>query len=227
MLSESRSRRDNDLTRISDVCKTQSSFMNKSHRRYRQSFNLNQSEVTYVKKWFKENLEMFPKIDLIEPQGEMRHDIMESWLNSILEDAEMLKAPGVVLSRGNIPVLERYGVDRKSLNDVGCHKDSVDRLYRALFVYSIGFYQLIRTLVKDATNNFVLVSKIWKVYIILLEYWNKTDYKTLIEKLSNKYNKQVKDIENHFHQQFLMISNKIENHDEEIKSLEKIIHGLK
>ena len=94
-----------------------------------------------LNKWFKENINMLPKIDLIEPHGEIRPDIMENWLNSILEDAQMLIVPGVVLSKGNseilerygidriVPgvvlskgnseILERYGIDRKSLNDVG------------------------------------------------------------------------------------------------------------
>ena len=63
---------------MSDAGKTQSSFMIKSHRRYRNinnANNLSNSEVTYVKQWFKENLKVFPKIDLIESQGEMRNDI--------------------------------------------------------------------------------------------------------------------------------------------------------
>ena len=72
-----------------------------------------------LNKWFKENINMLPKIDLIEHHGEIRPDIMENWLNSILEDAQMLIVPGVVLSKGNSEILERYGIDRKSLNDVG------------------------------------------------------------------------------------------------------------
>ena len=152
---------------------------------------------------------------------------MENWLNSILEDAQHMIVPGIVMAKGNSAFLERYGIDRKTLNDVGCQRESVDRLYRALFVYSFGFYQLVRTLVQDASNNFVLVSNIWKVFLILLEYWNKVDYKTLIEKLSIKHTQQIEDIEDQFHKQFLSISKKLETHDDEIKSMQDIIDSLK
>jgi hypothetical protein len=37
----------------------------------------------------------------------------------------------------------RYGIDKDTLKLLGVTEVNVDRLYRALFVYSIGFYELL------------------------------------------------------------------------------------
>jgi hypothetical protein len=57
------------------------------------------------------------------------------------------------------------------------HPDMVDRIYRGLFVHSVGFFGLI----KDATEHMkegqaATQANIWRVYQVLLEYACKTDY---------------------------------------------------
>lgn len=56
----------------------------------------------------------------------------------------------------------------------------IDRIYRGLFVYSIGFYEMLNKALSNAHNKYTLLSNIWKVYSILLEYCCKANYKTLI-----------------------------------------------
>jgi len=63
----------------------------------------------------------------------------------------------------------------------------VNRMYRALFVYSLGFYQIIQHCSQHIMQErFHLQSRIWKVYQILLEYCSKTDYE-LITRQSKFY----------------------------------------
>ena len=38
----------------------------------------------------------------------------------------------------------RYGIERQDLIKAGIPNEMVDRVYRALFVYSVGFYELIK-----------------------------------------------------------------------------------
>ena len=63
----------------------------------------------------------------------------------------------------------------------------VDRIYRGLFVYSIGFYEMLHKSLDHAKNKYTLLSSIWKVYSILLEYCCKSNYKMLITKLSTEH----------------------------------------
>ena len=39
--------------------------------------------------------------------------------------------------------IARYQIDRLGLNNCGVSNESVDRIYRGLFVYSIGFYEML------------------------------------------------------------------------------------
>lgn len=56
----------------------------------------------------------------------------------------------------------------------------VDRIYRCLYVYTFGFYELIKEATKSLDSNKVTVqTKIWKVYHILLEHACETDYKLI------------------------------------------------
>ena len=52
----------------------------------------------------------------------------------------------------------------------------IDRIYRGLFVYSIGFYEMLNKSLSHAKNRYTLLSAIWKVYSILLEYCCKSNY---------------------------------------------------
>ena len=40
----------------------------------------------------------------------------------------------------------------------------IDRIYRGLFVYSIGFYEMLNKALSNAHNKYTLLSNIWKVY---------------------------------------------------------------
>lgn len=50
----------------------------------------------------------------------------------------------------------KYGIDKDTLNNSGMSSESINHLYRALFVYSIGFYNLVKELIektKDLTEG--------------------------------------------------------------------------
>jgi hypothetical protein len=74
---------------------------------------------------------------------------MEKWVKSTLEEAQDLRIPGIIQPKGKTDILTQYGLDRETLNKNGCKRENVNRLYRAFFVYSLGFYQILRTLVTD------------------------------------------------------------------------------
>ena len=86
-----------------------------------------------------------------------------------------------------------FEIDRITLNNFGVQSNQVDRLYRGLYVNTIGFYDMIRqsTATVTAQKNTVK-SKLWKAYQALLEYCGDTDFKQISAKLVEEKNDVVK-----------------------------------
>lgn len=113
---------------------------------------------------------------------------LENWLNDTLNDCSDLEIPGVIGKPEHVQPLSRYGIDRITLTNLGLPTREVDRLYHSLFVYTVGFFDLLKGItayLMESVNQFNYQTRIWKVYQILLEYACKTDYEmvtTLLEK---------------------------------------------
>ena len=58
--------------------------------------------------------------------------------------------------------------------------ETINRIYRALFVYTVGFQELMRNSLPVSANNFGIISNLWKVYALLLEHSCESDYKLLV-----------------------------------------------
>ena len=76
------------------------------------------------------------------------HKVMETWLNETLQEAEHLDIPGVILRPEHKNPISRYGIDRMELTNLGIPNDFVNRIYRTLFVYSVGFYEMINRVIE-------------------------------------------------------------------------------
>ena len=99
----------------------------------------------------------------------MSPKVLETWIDETLQDAEHLDIPGVILKPEHQSPVTRYGIDRISLVNAKIPAESVDRVYRSLYVYSVGFYELIRNLLKHTEKKYTMITSIWKVFAILLE----------------------------------------------------------
>ena len=120
-----------------------------------------------------------------DKQVQMSAKVLETWINETLQDAEHLDIPGVILKPEHKNPISRYGIDRISFQQGGIPAELVDRVYRALFVYSVGFYELIKKCLQHTDKKYTLITNIWKVFAILLEYCCRTDYQMLISEISN------------------------------------------
>ena len=116
----------------------------------------------------------------------MSPKVLETWLNETLQDAEHLDIPGVALKPESKNPITRYHIDRPELILAGLDNEMVDRIYRALFVYSVGFYELIKKCLEHTKQKYTVVTSLWKVFSILLEYCCRTDYRMLIQKISEQ-----------------------------------------
>ena len=73
----------------------------------------------------------------------MNPKVLETWINTTLQDAEHLDIPGVILKSEHKTPVTRYGIGRLDFQAAGLDEPTIDRVYRALFVYSVGFYELL------------------------------------------------------------------------------------
>lgn len=116
---------------------------------------------------------------------------MEIWLNDTLADAENIGISGCLLKTDKKPPLERYKLDWTFLVHNGLSLDQVDRLYRSLYIYSVGFYELLKSVTSHGSWRATLLANIWKIFAILLEYACKNDYKMLISELSKESQEDI------------------------------------
>jgi hypothetical protein len=76
--------------------------------------------------------------------------------------------------------------------------EEIDRLFRALFVYSIGFFQLISRTLEHNEEKYPILAGVWKVFAILLEYCCQLDYKLTITTLNIENRDEIDRIEAHW-----------------------------
>ena len=57
------------------------------------------------------------------------------------------------------------GLSRAELASLGLVGDQIDRLYRSLYVYTVGFHDSLRSMFKHCKNPTKLLADVWKGYI--------------------------------------------------------------
>jgi hypothetical protein len=125
----------------------------------------------------------------------MSAEVLETWINETLQDAEHLDIPGVIVKPEHKDPISRYGIDRLMLRNASIPNDVVDRVYRALFVYSVGFHELIKKCLEHTEKKYTIITSIWKVFSILLEYCCRTDYRMLISEISREHEEKMEAME--------------------------------
>ena len=139
--------------------------------------------------------------------------VIETWINETLADAEHLDIPGVICKPQNKAPLVRYQVDRLFLNNAGVPEVDIDRIYRGLFVYSIGFYEMIHKCLTHAQNKYTILSSFWKVFSILLEYCCRSNYQMMISKITTEHQEAIAKLEAEARQE----KEYLNSHEKELK----------
>ena len=91
--------------------------------------------------------------------------------------------------------MKKFGIDRGTLKNNGLDEVDINRIYRALYVYSLGFYELVREPIERGKNRKLILATIWKIYSVLLQYVGKTEYSTIVTELTNAYQIDVQKLE--------------------------------
>ncbi|OMJ77366.1 hypothetical protein SteCoe_23064 [Stentor coeruleus] len=139
--------------------------------------------------------------------------ILETWINNTIIDSESLNLPSQMLKQKSTIPLMQYGIDRTTLFKFGIDKQDIDRLYRSLFIYSIGFYQQIQKILEHSNKKYNIITGIWKVYAILLEYCCQLDYQMIIKTLDIEKKGEIERIELDYQNQII----NLESREKELK----------
>ncbi|GMF21794.1 unnamed protein product [Phytophthora fragariaefolia] len=155
--------------------------------------------------------------------------IAEEWVNLHLETngafllpvsdiASMLKNPGEddddldldseafsFRKGGDGGPLGRAGMDRFSLYRMGMPKDVVDRLYRALYVYTNGFHNIINEIAAHCPPHVEkhVSSNAWLMFLLLLEQCENGKYEMAMLKFKQAAQDTQKQLEDRFQQERL------------------------
>lgn len=123
--------------------------------------------------------------------GQIDVEVLENWLNETLTQAEFYGIPWTYQNKqkSNQKSMYDYYIDRITLNTAGITNEQCDKLYRALFVNTIGFFGTIKELVSNYSSKSLikneqsrhktkgsLISSVWKVYAILMEFCHPQSY---------------------------------------------------
>ncbi|CAI2361027.1 unnamed protein product [Moneuplotes crassus] len=138
---------------------------------------------------------LFQPINDKKSKAKVNTKVMEAWIEDTLTQAEHFEIPSVITKPSHKKPITRYGIDRLTLSKAGISDETIDRIYRSLFVHSVGFHELIKTCLQHTKNRFEHITSIWKVYSVLLEYSCKSDYKMLVDQVSIQNEERMKQME--------------------------------
>ncbi|RLN27425.1 hypothetical protein BBJ28_00009864 [Nothophytophthora sp. Chile5] len=152
------------------------------------------------------------------------HDsiIAEEWVNLHLEASGTFLLPASdiapMLKNGDVELdvdeeafafrkggdggpLARAGIDRFSLYRIGMPKDLVDRLYRALYVYTNGFHNIINEIAAHCPPRVErhVSSNVWLSFLLLLEQCEGNKYEMAMLKFKQAAQSSQKQMQDAFH----------------------------
>lgn len=97
----------------------------------------------------------------------MGSKVVEEWINNSLRDAENTSIPGVMRHPHKVQPLISFGIDRHTMMNAGVSSQKCDSLYRALYVYTVGFFENIKQNISiniSEIESLKLTKAIWRVF---------------------------------------------------------------
>ena len=89
-----------------------------------------------------------------------------------------------LIHRTGTDPLTLFEIDRLTITNHGISHENIDRLYRTLYVLTLGCYDTLHYVFGGAGEaKYTLMSRAWKVYETLLQYCCLTDFQTIAAKM--------------------------------------------
>ncbi|KAL0054846.1 hypothetical protein WJX82_003177 [Trebouxia sp. C0006] len=102
--------------------------------------------------------------------------LLETWLNEILHTSSEVNLGS---NRGPFKGLAAFSIDKASLQSAGLSGEAIGHLYRALYVYTIGFQDKVRKLFVPVEHKQLPLNNIWRAYLAIAESAMEVGFKSL------------------------------------------------
>ncbi|KAG1659335.1 hypothetical protein FOA52_008389 [Chlamydomonas sp. UWO 241] len=107
--------------------------------------------------------------------------LLELWVNQVLDPGgidisgrtEPLKMDTRVLKG-----LTAYGLTRAELRGAGLSDSSCDRLYRGLYVYTVGFFDIMQDILHHSEFRVEILGNVWRAFLAIAESALKVAFKS-------------------------------------------------
>ena len=114
--------------------------------------------------------------------------LMESWLNDALTSADEADANAVDPDRPPVELLQQgaaglrglqnFGLTRDDLKKRGLSSKSIERVYRSMYVYTIGFHDILKDVFSHCEDKAELIASVWAGYHSISENTLKSTFKS-------------------------------------------------
>ena len=128
--------------------------------------------------------------------------MLEGWLDDLLMKGQQRAcpdAPGITAKTSEkYPGLQKAGLDRLSLCALEVTPGAVDRLYRAMYVYSVGFLETVNEAFAHSTSRKELLCTIWNGFLAIAEENLKVGFSSEIAQIAESrltYLQQIEQLE--------------------------------
>lgn len=111
-------------------------------------------------------------------------------------------------------ILYKFGIDRFCLKQIGLNEKATNDFYRSLYILVTGFHNMINMIVGRITlqNNVIpFLSKVWEVYLYLLEKGNTKFYDDLYTQVEKNRKEDIDKIKRYYENKIEELNNEIIN----------------
>ncbi|CEO95643.1 hypothetical protein PBRA_004369 [Plasmodiophora brassicae] len=112
--------------------------------------------------------------------------------------------PAASYVNGPKKTLIALGVSREQLLEEGLEHDQIDRLYRALYTYSVGAHEVFHDVMKHSLSGPSIISALWRAYLGLLESASNDMYGMALSLVQRDTERQVFDLVTRCNERFLV-----------------------
>lgn len=120
-------------------------------------------------------------------------------------------------------VLTAMGLDSRSLHTAGIPPPLVQRLYKALWVYSEGMRELVTEVSHHSRSNRVVVGNLWKCYAILLEDHRGDEYVMAMMQIEQESQRVLREMEERFSKSLQLKQDSELRTQSEVKTLSTLL----
>lgn len=107
--------------------------------------------------------------------------LLEMWVNQVLDPGSGDPTGRTEPSKRDVSALKglaAFGLTRTELQGAGLSSEAVDRVYRSLYVYTVGFFDVMQEILEHSEFRLEVLSNVWRGFLFISEAALKVAFKS-------------------------------------------------